>query len=262
MILDKIVAHKKNELIYRKQMYPLSGLKTTDRVDTAPRGFKEALKASSQTALIAEIKRASPSAGWIRKDVDPVELAKTYERCGASAISFLTDKEFFKGSISGLRQVKQAINIPVLRKDFIIDPYQIYEASAFGADAILLIVAILSDTELKRFLLLCEDLTLDALVEVHTKGELDKAIEAGAKIIGINNRNLKTFDVNLSTTIELVRHIPKDVIRVSESGIKTYDDIRRIKEAGVDAVLVGTVLMEAEDTEKKIKEFIGIGITL
>jgi len=258
MILDKIVAHKKNELVYRKEKYPLSDLKTTGQANTAPRGFGEVLKASSQTALIAEIKRASPSAGWIRKDVDLVELAKTYDRCGASAISVLTDEEFFKGSISGLREVKQAIGIPVLRKDFIVDPYQIYEALAFGADAILLIVAILSDNELKRFLSLCEDFTLDALVEVHTKEELDKAIEAGAKIIGINNRDLKTFDVNLSTTIELVRHIPKDVICVSESGIKTYDDIRCVKEAGVDAVLVGTVLMEAEDTGEKIRELVGI----
>jgi len=256
MILDEIVAHKKKEVAALREVTSLASLKRLAGAVETPRGFRQALARSSTIALIAEVKKSSPSAGLIRKDVDPVRIGKIYEDSGASAISVLTDEQFFDGSLAGMREVKQAVSIPVLRKDFIIDPFQIYEARAFGADAVLLIVAILYDDQLRAFLDICKDLGLDALVEIHTEQERDKALEAGADLIGINNRDLKTFAVDLSTTIDLVPGLPKEALCVSESGIKSHDDIRRLMEAAVDAVLVGTVLMEADDIGAKIKELL------
>ncbi len=254
MILDQIVAHKKDELAHSKVAVPFSTLKERVSMTGSPRTFRQALAQSTDIALIAEIKKASPSAGLIRKDFNPVEIGKIYQRFGAKAVSVLTDNHFFMGSLAAMKEVKQAVDVPVLRKDFIIEPYQIYEARAYGADAVLLIAAILSDDELRALLSLCEEVELEALVEVHTELELEKALGAGAQTIGINNRDLSTFAVDLSTTLRLVASIPEEILCVSESGIKTHDDIIRLGEAGVHAVLVGTALMEAEDIGEKIRE--------
>ena len=257
MILDDIVAHKKRELKRRKEAMPLAGLKEGRVLIENPRAFREALTQSTDVALIAEIKEASPSAGLIRKDVDPVGIGRLYEGFGAAAISVLTDERFFHGSLARMKQVKEAVSIPVLRKDFIIDAYQIYESRASGADAVLLIVAILSNDKLRTFLPLCTELELEALVEVHTESERDRALEAGAEVMGINNRDLTTFAVDLSTTIRLVSGMPEGITCVSESGIKTRNDVARLREAGVDASLVGTALMAAKDIGAKIKELFG-----
>jgi indole-3-glycerol phosphate synthase len=257
MILDDIVSHKKQELERRKEAVPLAGLKEGRVLIENPRAFREALTECKDVALIAEIKEASPSAGLIRRDVDPVEIGRLYEGFGAAAISVLTDERFFHGSLANMKQVKEAVSIPVLRKDFIIDKYQVYESRALGADAVLLIVAVLSDDELRASLSLCRELGLEALVEVHTESERDRALAAGAEVIGINNRDLSTFAVDLSTTIRLVSGIPEGITCVSESGIKTRDDVARLREAGVDALLVGTALMAARDMGAKIKELFG-----
>jgi indole-3-glycerol phosphate synthase len=257
MILDDIVAHKKKIIPHLKEVTSIQSLEALACEQPGPLGFGQALTNTSQVALIAEIKRASPSAGWIRHEVDSVALGKTYEACGASAISVLTEETFFKGSVTTLHRVKDEVRVPVLCKDFIIDAYQIYEARAFGADAVLLIVAILTDKELSGFLELCERIELDALVEVHTRREMERALEAGAKIVGINNRDLKTFTIDLSTTVELAAGIPKGTVCVSESGVRSKEDVRFVQEAGVDAVLVGTVLMESDDVGKKVREIVG-----
>jgi indole-3-glycerol phosphate synthase len=254
MILDQIVAHKREELESLKQAVPVAALKERLKILEGPRPFPEALARPNSMALIAEIKKASPSAGLIRKDVDPVKIARLYEDLGAAAISVLTDEHFFQGTLASMREVKERVGIPVLRKDFIIDPYQIYEARAFGADAVLLIVAVLSDDELRSCLALCRELGLGTLVEVHTEREKDRALKAGAHVIGINNRNLKTFSVDLSTTLRLAQGLPDETLCVSESGIKTKDDVRRLSEGGVDAVLVGTAFMAAEDMGAKVRE--------
>jgi indole-3-glycerol phosphate synthase len=254
MILDEIVAHKKRELESIKEAVPLAALKERLEILEVPRDFKEALSKSPGISLIAEIKKASPSAGVIRKDVDPVRIGKIYEDSGAAAISVLTDEHFFQGTLSSMKEVKQSVGIPVLRKDFIIDPYQIFEARAFRADAVLLIVAVLSDDQLRAFLALCRELGLGTLVEAHTEHERDRALEAGADVIGINNRDLKTFAVDLSTTLRLAEGLPDGTLCVSESGIQTKDDVIRLSKAGVDAVLVGTALMAAKDIGAKVRE--------
>jgi len=259
MILDDIVAHKKKEVAKQKISVSMSRLEKLAEQAKSPRGFAKVLARSSEIALIAEIKKASPSAGVIREDFDPVQIGKIYEACGALAISVLTDEHFFQGSLSGMEKVRQAVKIPVLRKDFVIDPFQIYEARAAGVDAVLLIVDILSDEQLKGFLDLCRQMEMDALVEVHTAEELDRALAVGAdmiEMIGINNRNLKTFSVHIETTEKLVANMPKGVLCVSESGIEDHDDMKRLAKAGVNAVLVGTSLMKAQDIGAKVKELL------
>jgi indole-3-glycerol phosphate synthase len=207
--------------------------------------------------LIAEVKKASPSAGVIAESFDPVQIAKMYESAGANAISVLTDEPYFQGSLSHLTQVRAAVGLPVLRKDFILHEAQIYEASCAGADAILLIVAALEQAELERLLAVATDFQLDALVEVHTLEELDRALDTDARIIGVNNRNLATFEVDLKTTEELSEHVPDDVILVSESGIKTAEDTRRVLECGCNAILVGETLMRAGDVRQAVAELVG-----
>lgn len=254
MILDKIAAHKKGEVQRSKERRPqrlleerIAGLNTT-------RDFKAAITCEDGISLIAEIKKASPSAGIIRNDFDPLKIAQVYEKEGADAISVLTDEEFFQGSLVTLSLIKETFSLPVLRKDFIIDPYQIYEARAFGADAILLIVSLLSPDSLRSYLGIAQNLGLATLVEAHTEEELRIAIDAGADIIGINNRNLKTFAVDIENTLRLLPVFPKDAVCVSESGIKNADDIDRLRQAGVDAVLIGTAFMKAEHIGEKIRE--------
>ena len=208
------------------------------------RDFRSALQsANEKLAVIAEIKKASPSAGVIAKSFDPVEMAKNYERSGANAISVLTDTKFFQGSLQDLVKVREAVSVPLLRKDFILDEIQIAESAANGADAILLIVAALEQKQLIELLRAAVTYQLDALVEVHTRQELNRALEAGAKIVGINNRDLTTFDVDLAVTEQLCRDVPDEIVLVSESGIKTPQDVARVKACGVDAVLVGEALM-------------------
>jgi indole-3-glycerol phosphate synthase len=211
------------------------------------RAFGAALaRADEKVAIIAEIKKASPSAGVIAQTFDPVSIAKNYERAGAEAISVLTDEKFFQGKLKHLVDIRRAVSLPLLRKDFILDEIQIAESAATGADAILLIVAALEQKQLLDLCASAVDYRIDALVEIHSREELDRALEAGAKIIGINNRDLTTFDVNLSVTEKLCGHVPDEVVLVSESGIKTAEDVARMQACGVDAILIGEALMRGE----------------
>ncbi len=227
-------------------------------VPTAPdrkNRFREVLKRPG-VSLIAEVKKASPSRGVFVKDFDPVKLAAAYEKAGASAVSVLTDARFFNGSLEDLKKVRENVRLPILRKDFIIDPYQIYETASAGADALLLITGILEKEKLRDFIRLAGELNLDALVEVHTREELEKALGCGAEIIGINNRDLKTFQVDIATTLELAKLVPEDCVLVSESGISSEEDVKRLAQAGVDAVLVGEALVISPNIEDKVNELI------
>ncbi len=255
-ILKRIVEHKKRELSEKKQKFNLSVLREEAERLKVPYNFKEALSGEGIN-IIAEVKKASPSKGIIREDFDPVEIAKAYERGGARAISVLTDEKFFQGSPFYLRQVAEAVKLPVLRKDFIVDEFQIYGAKALGASSYLLIVAILSDPELKDFIELGRELGMEPLVETHTEEEVERALKAGAEIIGVNNRDLKTFTVSLSTTLKLLPLIKSEgKLAVSESGIKGKDDLIMLREAGVDAFLIGETLMRSENPEVLLKEWL------
>ena len=217
--------------------------------------FYNALKKDKQISIIAEVKKASPSKGIIKEDFNPLEIAKKYSEEKVQAISVLTEKNFFLGDEDYLVKIRQNVALPILRKDFIIDLWQVYQSRCLGADAILLIVSILNDEELKKFQIVAEILGMQCLVEVHDREELERALESGAKIIGINNRNLKTFEVDLKTTEKLMNYIPHDRVVVSESGIKTQDDMRYLKDLGVNAVLIGETFMRADSINEKIKEF-------
>jgi len=232
-----------------------AGLDRQARSRTDFRDFRAALQQSDEKlAIIAEVKKASPSAGLIAKSFEPVEIARNYERNGANAISVLTDSKFFKGKLQHLADVRSAVSIPLLRKDFILDEIQIAESAVNGADAILLIVAALEQKQLIELLRVTATYQLDALVEVHTRNELNRALDAGAKIVGINNRNLTTFDVDLAVTEELCRKVPDEIILISESGIKTTQDVARMKGCGVDAILVGEALMRGEISIEQLRE--------
>jgi indole-3-glycerol phosphate synthase len=255
MILDDIVEAKAEELTKRKQSMPLSALEKLG-LKGSKKDFAAALKGDG-VRLIAEVKMASPSRGVLRTDLDPVELARIYAQNGAAAISVLTEERYFGGSLEHLAAIGEAMdNIPLLRKDFIFDPYQVYESRAGGASALLLIVAILSDSELSELLSLSHELGLMCLVEVHNQAEVERAIMSGAQIIGINNRDLKTFAVDLETTGRLRSLIPQDRIVVSESGIKDRGDVQKLRKWGVDAMLVGEALVTAGDIDKKVKELL------
>ncbi len=221
------------------------------------RDFRATLQLTDEKlAIIAEIKKASPSAGVISESFDPVAIAKNYERAGANAISVLTDSKFFQGSLEHLRNVRNAVSLPLLRKDFIWDRAQIAESAANGADAILLIVAALTQDQLVRLLKSAKEFRLDALVEVHSLDELQRALEAGAEIVGINNRNLSTFDVDLAVTEKLCREVPDEIVLVSESGIRTPQDVARLRACGVDAILVGEALMRGEISIEQLRAVI------
>ena len=251
-ILNRIVADKKEEVKREKKKTSVSLLK--ERISQQkPLDFAAALKGEG-LKLIAEVKKASPSKGVLCNDYRPVETAMTYAKNGAAAISVLTEAKYFQGSLEHLAAIREKVNIPLLRKDFIFDEYQIYESAAYGADAILLITAMLEKETLERFLELSENLKLGCLVEAHNEDELFKAMLAGAKIIGINNRDLYTFETNTNTTRRLRMLIPPEIIVVSESGINNRDDIKKMKECKVDAVLVGEALMTAKDIPAKMKE--------
>ena len=240
--LEEILLAKRDEI---EQLRPrMAELDRMAQARTDFRGFRKAIEAAAEKlAIIAEVKKASPSAGVIAESFDPIQIATNYERAGANAISVLTDTKFFQGSLAHLKNVRSAVSLPLLRKDFIWDRAQIAESAANGADAILLIVAALTQDQLVRLLKNTTEYRLEALVEVHTQDELQRALEAGAEIVGINNRNLTTFDVDLATTEKLCREVADEIVLVSESGIKTPADIARVKGCGVDAVLVGEALM-------------------
>ncbi|GAJ08762.1 unnamed protein product, partial [marine sediment metagenome] len=244
MILDQIVADNKLKLEIRKGSFPLEELRRVALEQPPPLDFASALRGES-VQLIAEVKKASPSRGVIRSDFNPTEIAQTYANNGASAISVLTESRYFQGSLNHLKGIRETLGnrLPLLRKDFLYDPYQIYESRAYGADSLLLIVAILRPEKLQELLRLSHELDMSCLVEVHNKIELEIALNSGARVIGINNRDLGTFDVDLTTTKRLRPLIPRDRIVVSESGIKNRDDMEKLKRWGVDAVLIGESLL-------------------
>ncbi len=254
-ILDKIVIQKRKEVAQRKQSLPLASLKESIAQRQLPLDFALAL-GGDQIHLIAEVKRASPSRGVLCPDFNPVALAKDYAQGGAAAISVLTEINYFEGSLEHLAAIREEISLPLLRKDFIFDPYQVYESRAYGADALLLIVAILSQEELDELLALSHSLGLGCLVEVHNEGELEKALVSETKIIGINNRDLHTFDVDMETTRRLRPLIPPERIVVSESGIRNRDDVKKLQGWGVNAILVGETLVTASDIPTKMRELL------
>ena len=253
-ILDKIVADKKQEVARIKRSVPLAALK--ERIaQQKPLDFGAALR-GNDLKLIAEVKKASPSKGILCPDFRPVEMAKIYAQNGAAAISVLTEVKYFQGSIEYLAAIREAVNIPLLRKDFIFDEYQVYESAAYGADAILLIMAILTQEKLEKMLEISRNLNLSCLVEVHNEDELFKAMLVEAEILGINNRDLSTFKVDTNITRRLRLFIPEEQIVVSESGISSKDDMKKMKECKVNAVLVGEALVTAPDIPAKMRELL------
>lgn len=255
MILDKIVETKKEEVAQAKRKKTLAGLQDTIGELSPCRNFIAALN-GSDCAIIAEVKCASPSRGRLVENFDPLKIAAAYEQNGAAAISVLTDEKYFLGSKEYLTRIKKEVELPLLRKDFIIDPYQIYESRVIGADAVLLIVRCLG-AKLGDFIGLAGQLGLAALTEVHTGPELDIALAAGADIIGINNRNLDTFVTDINTCKELARSIPAGIVTVAESGIRNRDDIENIMQSGIRAFLIGEALVTSDDIGRKLKEFQG-----
>ncbi len=258
MILDEIVAAKKNELERRKQKVPFPFLSSKIPGLPSTRNFEDAL-IKPKISLIAEVKKASPSAGVICKEFKPLKIAKIYEENNVSAISVLTEENYFLGNLDLLSRIKKITKIPVLQKDFILEKYQIYEARLYGADSILLIAAILSEKEIKDFLALAHRLGMSAILEIHNQEELKKVLSTEAKIIGINNRNLGTLKVDIRTTLKLRKKIPSGKIVISESGIKDYKDIQLLKKYGIDAILVGETLLRSKDIGKKVRELLEKG---
>lgn len=253
MILDDIIANKKTELVECKKRLPLSQLESSIKNLSEPLDFVSIHRQFSGVKIIAEIKKASPSKGVIRDDFNHLAIARDYSDSGAFALSVLTDKKFFKGDLSYLKEIREITSIPLLRKDFTIDPYHIYEARLHGADLILLIVSALEPVQIKELLQLTESLHMNALVEVHTEKEVETALEAGAKIIGINNRDLTTFDVSLEVSKKLSGLIPDDKIVIAESGISGKEDIDELKLFGIDTFLIGETFMKAENPGEKLK---------
>jgi indole-3-glycerol phosphate synthase len=254
-ILDRIVQTKKIEV---EQAAPrLAEFRDMTRQADAPRGFAAALRHPSEVRLLAEVKRRSPSAGDIRPGADPVEVARAYVDGGAAALSVLTDREYFGGDLDFLRAVRSAVPVPVIRKDFLIHPVQVWEARAAGADAVLLIVRILEQPLLAELHALAIELGMDALVEAHTEAELDRALEAGATLVGVNNRDLDTFVTDLDLCVRLAPRVPAHVTYVGESGIRTAADVDRLGAAGIDAILVGESLMRQPDVGAAAAALVG-----
>jgi indole-3-glycerol phosphate synthase len=286
MILDEICAYKRGEVEARKAARSLATVR--DGIDDAyqPRGFREALRQPGISliaevkraspvkgtfledirealrqpgiSLIAEVKRASPVKGTFLEDINPLELASVYEENGARVVSVLTDEKYFKGSLDDLTMVRKGVGIPCLRKEFIVDEYQIYESREANADAILLIVRVLSDEQLRDYIELATKLHMDVLVETHTAEEIDRALAAGARIVGVNNRDLSSFTVDINTTLELKKLVPGGVVLVSESGIHTTDDVQKLQDSGIDAILVGEALVSSPDIAAKVRELLAV----
>lgn len=255
-ILKKIVARKKDEITQAQRNTPISKLKATAEESKDFRSLFNALKSPDRVRIIAEIKRASPSKGDIRADLDPALLAGAYERGGAAALSVLTDKAFFKGILDDLLYAKSAVSIPVMRKDFIISEYQVYESAAAGADAVLLIVRILSRQELEKLFGLCRELSMEALVEVHTRDDLEIALKTGANLIGINNRNLASFETDVNIAAEMAKALGPDRIAVAASGISSRKHIEQNLKANISRFLIGESLVRSDDPETFLKQLI------
>jgi indole-3-glycerol phosphate synthase len=256
-ILDRIIASKRQELAEAEARTPLADLERRAAAAPAPRGFRAALGRGPGVRVIAEVKKASPSAGVLRADFDPAAQARVYEAHGAAAVSVLTDGPFFQGSLADLEAVRAAVALPLLRKDFLLDRRQLLEARAAGADAVLLIAEALDDDALRRLLGEAGELGLDALVELYDAAILPRVLDAGARLVGVNNRDLRTFEVRLEQTLELAARVPPDVLLVSESGIRGRADVERLAAAGVRAVLVGETLMRAADPGAKLRDLTG-----
>lgn len=249
-ILDKIVAVKREEVAASLRHKPLDVVRADAESRVLTRDFEGAMRAkiaAGQAAVIAEIKKASPSKGVLRAEFIPADIAQSYAEFGAACLSVLTDKQFFQGSVDFLKQARASCDLPVLRKDFMIDAYQIYEARAMGADAVLLIAACLDDAQMADMEAVARSLDMAVLVEVHDRAELDRALKLKTRLVGINNRNLKTFEVSLQTTLDMLPDVPADRLLITESGIQTPDDVRRMREAKVHAFLVGEAFMRADE---------------
>ncbi|GAB4190219.1 MAG: indole-3-glycerol phosphate synthase TrpC [Phycisphaeraceae bacterium] len=263
-VLAQIVEDKRREVARDREAVPLEEIKDRAMSAERPRNFFSAVtRPKGELRVIAEVKKASPSAGLIREDFDPVAIARAYHQAGAAAISCLTDEKYFQGSLDYIAQIKQAVPLPVLRKDFIIDPYQVYQARAAGADAILLIAECLGEPQMIDLLILATELQMTVLLEVHDYESLIQVKShvgfphPGYQLLGINNRNLKTMTTNLDHTLDLLREVPDKDVLVSESGIRTHEDIQRLRQAGVHRVLVGEHLMKQPDVGKALRELMG-----
>jgi indole-3-glycerol phosphate synthase len=256
-VLDRILAQTRARVRRKQGELPLDRLLTSATVPLKRRPFAETVSAPGRVNVIAEFKRRSPSRGAIREDLRPAEVARAYESAGAAALSVLTEPDFFGGRLAHLRQARAATKLPALRKDFVIDLYQVWEALTAGADAVLLIVAVLPPAELKSLLRTTTEAGLDALVEVHDAAELAQALAAGARLIGVNNRDLRTLEVDPGTALSLAPRVPDDVVAVAESGIRSAGDLRRLREAGYDAFLVGEHLMSAPDPGAALRALLG-----
>ena len=254
-VLSRIIESRRAEVSRRKRIMPETVLRIAAGKADAPRDFAGAL-ARDQVNVIAEIKKASPSAGVLRRDFDPAALARGFEGAGAAALSVLTEEENFQGALTHLRDARAAVELSVLRKDFIVDTWQVWEARAAKADSFLLIAAALEDAVLAALLALGRELGMEALVEVHTAEELERVLAAGARIIGVNNRNLHTLEVRVETSLELIEMIPQDCIAVSESGLRSAEDLRKLRTAGFDAFLIGESLMREADAGAALKRLI------
>ena len=255
-VLARIAEHKRTEVAARQMASPLAEVREQARRAAPTRGFADALR-NRRPAVIAELKKASPSAGTIRSDFDVAAIAASYQRAGAACLSVLTDVRFFQGADAFLRVARNASGLPTLRKDFIIDPYQLYESRTLGADCVLLIAALLSPQQLASFAELAAELGMDVLFEVHDRAELDAVLPLRPRLVGVNNRDLRTFETRLETTITLAAAVPEDVTLVAESGIHTPGDVRRLRAADVHAFLVGTAFMRAADPGAALQALFG-----
>ena len=253
--LATIARHVRDEVERRRREIPVAALRDRPLFHAPARGFAAALRGNSRR-IVAEVKRASPSQGLIREDFDPVAIARDYAGGGASAISVLTEERFFQGNLLYLEQIREAVQVPLLRKDFMLDPYQLIEAKSYGADAVLLIAALLDPSVLRELREQATALSLDSLIEVHTEDELNVAVEAGAQLLGINNRDLKTFEVNLATTEKLAPLVPAGMPAVCESGIDSLEQIRCVEKLGIHVFLIGESLMRAAEPGKKLRELL------
>jgi indole-3-glycerol phosphate synthase len=256
-VLDRILDARRADVEHRKKVVPETVLKYGVKAASPTRGFSAALSREGLN-IIAELKPASPSRGVIRDPFDAVELARSLEAAGAAALSVLTEPEFFNGSLKNMRDARKGIALPVLRKDFIFDAWQVWEARANDADSFLLIVAALDDVLLRELIDLGREIGMEALVEVHTAAELNRALGAGARIVGVNNRDLKTLSVRVETSFELIERIPEECIAISESGLRTHDDLLRLRGAGFDAFLIGEQLMLASDPAAALTDLLGV----
>jgi indole-3-glycerol phosphate synthase len=256
-ILRRILERKREEVAERRRRLSLSALEGAAREQSPPRGFGAALVqrvAEARPAVIAEVKKASPSKGVIREDFNPAQIAASYESGGAACLSVLTDVDFFQGADTYLEQARNACTLPVLRKDFSVDPYQVVEARAIGADAILLIVAALEDAQMRELEQTAREMGLDVLVEVHDRAQLERALELASPLIGVNNRDLRSFATSLDTTLSLLPHYPDDRVAITESGIHSREDVARMREHGVHAFLVGEAFMRAQEPGERLAE--------